>query len=106
MMWRTLRKQNPPEGGFPGIRFVLLHSLSHALMRQIALECGYTAASVRERLYCRSVGEDHGPTAGILIYTAASDSEGTLGGLVQLGQPVTLGRQLQHLLESMRILWI
>ena len=40
---------------------------------------------------------------GILIYTAASDSEGTLGGLVQLGQPVTLGRQIQHALESMRI---
>lgn len=101
--WRRLRKQNPPEAGFPGIRFVLLHSVSHALMRQIALECGYTAASVRERLYCRGVAEEHGPMAGILIYTAASDSEGTLGGLVQLGQPVTLGRQIQHALESMRL---
>jgi hypothetical protein len=101
--WRTLRKQNPPEAGFPSIRFVLLHSLSHALMRQISLECGYTAASVRERLYCRTVGQEHGPIAGILIYTAASDSEGTLGGLVQLGQPVTLGRQIQNALESMRI---
>jgi hypothetical protein len=102
-IWRRLRKQNPPEAGFPGIRSVLLHSLSHALMRQIALECGYTAASVRERLYCRNVGEEHGPMAGILIYTAASDSEGTLGGLVQQGQPVTLGRQIQHALEAMRI---
>jgi len=101
--WRSLRKLNPPEAGFPAIRFVLLHSLSHALMRQISLECGYTAASVRERLYCRSVGQEHGPMAGILIYTAASDSEGTLGGLVQLGQPVTLGRQIQNALESMRI---
>ncbi len=101
--WRRMRKQNPPEGGFPGIRFVLLHSLSHALMRQIALECGYTAASLRERLYSRMVGQEHGPMAGILIYTAASDSEGTLGGLVQLGQPVTLGRHLQHALESMRL---
>lgn len=102
-VWRALRKQNPPEAGFPGIRFVLLHSLSHGLMRQIALECGYTAASMRERLYCRSAAEEHGPMAGILIYTSASDSEGTLGGLVQLGQPLTLGRQLQHALESMRI---
>ncbi len=101
--WRTLRKQNPPEAGFPAIRFVLLHSLSHALMRQISLECGYTAASVRERLYCRTVGQEHGPMAGILIYTAASDSEGTLGGLVHLGQAVTLGRQIQNALESMRI---
>lgn len=102
-MWRRMRKQNPPEAGFPGIRFVLLHSLSHTLMRQISLECGYTAASVRERLYCRGVSQGHGPMAGILIYTAASDSEGTLGGLVQLGQPVTLGRQIQNALESMRI---
>jgi hypothetical protein len=101
--WRRLRRQQPPEAGFPGIRFVLLHSLSHALMRQIALECGYTSASVRERLYCRSTAQEHGPMAGILIYTAASDSEGTLGGLVQLAQPVTLGRQIQHALESMRI---
>jgi hypothetical protein len=31
--WRRLRKQNPAEAGFPGIRFILLHSLSHALMR-------------------------------------------------------------------------
>jgi hypothetical protein len=101
--WRRLRRQKPLEAGFPGIRFVLLHSVAHALMRQIALECGYTSASVRERLYCRSAAQDHGPMAGILIYTAASDSEGTLGGLVQLGQPITLGRQIQHALESMRI---
>ena len=101
--WRRLRKQTPVEAGFPGMRFVLLHSLSHALMRQIVLECGYTSASVRERLYCRPAVDAHGPMAGILIYTAASDSEGTLGGMVQLGQPITLGRQIQHALESMRI---
>ncbi len=101
--WRRLRKQQPLEGGFPAIRYVLLHSLSHALMRQIVLECGYTAASVRERLYVRTPGQDSGPMTGILIYTAASDSEGTLGGLVHLGQPGTLGRQLSQGLEAMRI---
>lgn len=101
--WRSVRKQTPPEAGFPSIRFVLLHSLSHALMRQISLECGYTAASIRERLYCRTASQEHGPMAGILIYTAASDSEGTLGGLVQLGHHVPLGRQIQNALESMRI---
>jgi hypothetical protein len=41
--------------------------------------------------------------AGILIYTAASDSEGTLGGLVDLGNPVTMGRQLQSVFETLRI---
>jgi len=30
--------------------------------------------------------------AGVLIYTAAADSDGTLGGLVELGKPEKLGR--------------
>lgn len=101
--WRSLRKLEPIEDRFPGIRMVLLHSLAHALMRQIVLDCGYTAASVRERLYSRQPGEDGGPMAGILLYTAAPDSEGTLGGLVELGDPVTLGRHLQQALETMRL---
>lgn len=101
--WRRMRRIQPPEAGFPGMRFVLLHSLSHAIMRQIALECGYTAASLRERLYCKAPGVEHGPMAGILIYTAASDSEGTLGGLVNLGEPLPLGRHIQQALEAIRI---
>ena len=101
--WRKLRKLEPFQDNFPGIRLVLLHSWAHALMRQIVLDCGYTAASVRERLYSRQPGEEGGPMAGILLYTAAPDSEGTLGGLVELGDPVTLGRHLQQGLESMRL---
>jgi hypothetical protein len=101
--WRKLRKLEPVQDGFPGIRLVLLHSLAHALMRQIVLDCGYTSASVRERLYSRQPAEEGGAMAGILLYTAAPDSEGTLGGLVELGAPATLGRHLQQALESMRI---
>lgn len=100
--WRRLRNL-PPNEGFPGIRLVLLHSLAHALMRQIVLDCGYTAASVRERLYSRLPGEAGGPMAGILLYTAAPDSEGTLGGLVELGAPRALGRHIQQALDSMRL---
>jgi hypothetical protein len=101
--WRSLRKLEPVGEHFPGIRLVLLHSLAHALMRQIVLDCGYTAASVRERLYSRQPNEAGGPMAGILLYTAAPDSEGTLGGLVQLGTPGTLGRHVQQAMESMRL---
>jgi hypothetical protein len=36
--------------------------------------------------------------AGILLYTSAPDSEGTLGGLVQLGEPATLGRLMEQAL--------
>ncbi|MFO0001260.1 MAG: Zn-binding domain-containing protein, partial [bacterium] len=62
----------------PGIRYVLLHSFAHALIRQLAIECGYTSASITERIYSRGPQEGD-PMAGVLIYTAASDSEGTLG---------------------------
>jgi len=101
--WRKLRKLEPVDEGFPGIRLILLHSLAHALMRQIVLDCGYTASSVRERLYSRNPGEDGGPMAGLLLYTAAPDSEGTLGGLVEMGDTLTMGRHLQQALESMRL---
>lgn len=101
--WRKLRNLKPIGEHFPGARFVLLHSLAHALMRQIVLDCGYSAASIRERLYSRQPEESGGPMAGILLYTAAPDSEGTLGGLVELGDPLTLGRHLQQALESARL---
>jgi hypothetical protein len=101
--WRKLRKLQPVGDNFPGIRLVLLHSLAHALMRQIVLDCGYTSASIRERLYSRGPTDEGGAMAGILLYTAAPDSEGTLGGLVELGDPLTLGRHLQQALESLRL---
>ena len=101
--WRKNRGHKYPEDGFPTMRYVLLHSLAHALIRQFAVECGYTTASVRERIYSRPPEKDVEPMAGILLYTAAPDSEGTLGGLVALGEPKTLGRHLDQALESMRL---
>ncbi|BAU14387.1 hypothetical protein LEP3755_49340 [Leptolyngbya sp. NIES-3755] len=100
--WRTARSLNP-DTNYPGVRYILLHSFAHALMRQLAIECGYTAASLRERIYSKLPNEENGPMAGILIYTAAPDSEGTLGGLVSLGQPAILGRHLDQALEQMRL---
>jgi hypothetical protein len=75
-----------------GARYVLLHSLAHLLINELALECGYGAASVRERIYAQSPGGDAEPMAGILVYTAAADSEGTLGGLVSMAKSATLER--------------
>ena len=100
--WRTVRGLQP-EARYPTLRYVLLHSFAHALIRQLSLECGYTTASLRERIYSRPPGEDTEPMAGVLIYTAAADSEGTLGGLVSLGVPQLLGRHLEQALEGMRL---
>lgn len=88
--------------GYPGIRYVLLHTFAHALIRQLAIECGYTSASITERIYSRSARDDE-PMAGVLIYTAASDSEGTLGGLCALGDPDKLGRHIRQALEKMSL---
>ncbi len=97
--WRAARNLQPPDAGFSGMRYVLLHTLAHVLMRQLALESGYAMASIRERIYSLPPTDEDGPMAGVLLYTAATDSEGTLGGLVGLGEPAELGRHLAQALE-------
>lgn len=101
--WKTARAMVGPGEGYPGIRYALVHSFSHALMRQLALESGYSAASIRERIYCDSGEPGSAPMSGLLLYTAAPDSEGTLGGLVSQGEPTRLGRLIRHALESMQL---
>jgi hypothetical protein len=73
-----------PDRPYPGTAYVLLHSLSHALMSEIALDCGYPASSLKERVYALSAGALGGAQSrfGILIYTATAGAQGTLGGLV------------------------
>ena len=69
-------------------RFVLLHSLGHLLINELVFACGYSSASLRERLYVSTTpGRE---MAGLLIYTAAGDSEGTMGGLVRMSRPDNL----------------
>ena len=69
---------------YPGTPYVLLHSISHALMAEIALDCGYPASSLKERVYALSSSRGGGDInrCGILIYTASAGAQGTLGGLV------------------------
>ncbi len=82
------------EGAWLGSRYVFLHSLAHLIINELALECGYNAASLRERIYSDDGKKGADPMAGILIYTAAADSEGTLGGLVAMAKQTTFGRVL------------
>lgn len=77
LAFKEWEKKHPGSGlDFPGLKYMLLHSLSHLLITAVTLECGYTAASIRERIYVGPSGN------GILLYTGTSDAEGTLGGLV------------------------
>ena len=67
-------------------KFLLLHTLSHLLMKQLSFECGYSIASLKERIYCSDPSQGRN-MSGVFIYTASGDSEGTMGGLVRQGRP-------------------
>ncbi|NEX19016.1 DUF1998 domain-containing protein [Thiorhodococcus mannitoliphagus] len=77
--------EDPPVPLTP--RFILLHTLAHLLIRRLETEAGYSAASIRERIYCAAGPE---PMAGILVYVAVADIAGSLGGLAELAEPERL----------------
>ncbi|MFC4035737.1 DrmB family protein [Streptomyces polygonati] len=81
----------PPSPATP--RYLLLHALAHVLINEWSLDGGYPSASIRERLYADD------DMAGILIYTATSDSAGSLGGIVAQGEPSRLDRTLRAALR-------
>jgi hypothetical protein len=80
--WR--RERELPNVPYPGARFVLLHSLAHMLIQSLSLDSGYSSTSIRERIY--SSQNQDGPMAGLLLYTATPDSDGSLGGLADKGR--------------------
>jgi len=77
--WRQRRGLQALRGQRP--RLILLHTLAHLLMRQMSLDCGYSSASLRERIYSDET------MAALLIYTSTPDSDGSLGGLVRQTKP-------------------
>jgi hypothetical protein len=78
----------------------MLHTLAHILIRRLIFSCGYGSASLRERLYVTE-NKDY-PMAGILIYTASGDCEGSMGGLVRMGEPEQLAVTFEAALEDAR----
>ena len=77
---------------FPGVEYILLHTLAHLLIQSLAMRCGYPATSIRERIYVES------DRYGLLLYTGTPDAEGTLGGLVQQGRFIE-----DHLADTLRM---
>lgn len=76
-IWESLVNHYLPE---PTAKLIVLHTFAHLLIRQLSFESGYSSGALRERIYA-SEGQ-----AGVLIYTADGDSEGSLGGLIQQGE--------------------
>ena len=78
-------------------RFLLCHTLAHLVIRRLDAEAGYPAASLKERIYCATGKE---PMAGILVYVAVPDEEGSLGGLMELAKPEPFLRLLTGAFEA------
>ena len=82
-------------------RFLVLHTLAHLIIRDLETKAGYPAASLRERIYCQSGGAaDSGSMAGVLIYVAVPDTEGSLGGLMSQAEPSRFLRLLSSAVEA------
>ncbi len=80
-------------------RYVLLHTLSHLLIRQLSIECGYSGAAIKERIYSSYPNSSH-TMAGILLYTSSSDSDGSLGGLVRNALPQQFELIFRNMLQE------
>ncbi len=85
------RKRKDSNASFSGLPYIMLQSLAHLMITTLSLDCGYSASSIRERIYAGENGY------GILLYTGSSGAEGTLGGLVDMGK--NIGRHLGRALE-------
>lgn len=90
--WRDDRPAHPV--------FVLAHTLAHLFIRQLTLDCGYSSSALRERLYFGLSESGEVEMAGLLVYTATSDSEGSLGGLVRQAQKERFQEVLYRTVEQ------
>ena len=89
----------PVEGSKVDRVYLFLHSLSHALIKELANDCGYEISSIRERIYNFPEKKE----CGIFIYTAEGDVEGTLGGLVRRGRPDMFTNCLKRAISAIKI---
>ncbi|KAA3596703.1 MAG: DUF1998 domain-containing protein [Calditrichaeota bacterium] len=77
-------------------KFILVHTLSHILIKELEFIVGYPATSLSERLYVNSE-----EMQGLLIYTVAG-SEGSFGGLITQGKESRFKKILESALHRAR----
>lgn len=96
-------KDVDPDDRLPAPRYWLVHTFSHVLIKRMAMSAGYGIASLSERIYAWKATDTRPSAAGVLIATTASDSDGTLGGLVALSDEERFAQIMRDaLLEARR----
>ncbi len=64
--------------------YVLLHTFAHLFIREIANVCGYSAASIREKIFSEIDKDEDVKMCGVLVYVSSSDADSSLGGLISI----------------------
>ena len=71
-------------------KYVLIHTFSHLIIKELEYLCGYPSTSIQERLY---IDEEFGMN-GVLIYTIAG-SEGSYGGITSICDDNRIGKLIE-----------
>lgn len=71
-------------------KYVLIHTFSHLIIKELEYLCGYPSTSIQERLYI----DDELEMNGVLIYTIAG-SEGSYGGITSICDDNKIGKLIE-----------
>ena len=71
-------------------KYLLIHTFSHLIIKELEYLAGYPSTSIQERLY---IDEELGMN-GVLIYTIAG-SEGSYGGLTSICDDNRIGKLIE-----------
>lgn len=71
-------------------KYVLIHTFSHLLIKELEYLCGYPSTSIQERLYI----DENPEMNGVLIYTIAG-SEGSYGGVTSICDDDRIGKLIE-----------
>lgn len=105
--WATARRASGMQVSANSVKererpdYVMAHGLAHVLMTEVAIDCGYPASALKERVYALPRAPDEPIRCGILIYTASAGNQGTLGGLVEVTR--RFGKVLASALDRLRL---
>ncbi|MFC2186519.1 DrmB family protein [Fulvivirgaceae bacterium LMO-SS25] len=71
-------------------KYVLIHTFSHLIIKELEYLCGYPSTSIQERLYI----DENPEMNGVLIYTIAG-SEGSYGGITSICDDERIGKLIE-----------
>ncbi len=71
-------------------KYVLIHTFSHLIIKELEYLCGYPSTSIQERLYI----DENPEMNGVLIYTIAG-SEGSYGGITSICDDNKIGKLIE-----------